>query len=90
MYSGRDESHLSRRFYRARTADALGAALQGARRAQGLTQDDLAAVIGSSRPTLSRLERGGPVATDTLVEALAACGYELVVVPRGTSVTVDL
>lgn len=83
-----DESFVSRRHYRARTLSALGSALQGTRIARGYTQDDLARVIGSSRPTISRMERGNPATTDTVLDALAACGYELVVVPRGATVTV--
>lgn len=77
-----------RRFHRARSVDALGDAVQAARTARGLTQSELAQAIGSSRPTISRMERGLPTATDTLIEALTECGYELVVVPRGAPVTV--
>ncbi len=77
-----------RRFYRARTTGALGAAVQSARTASGRTQTDLAEVIGSSRPTVSRMERGQPTATDTLIAALTASGYELVVIPRGARITV--
>lgn len=83
-----DESPVQQRFYRARNLRALATAVQGARRDRGLTQDDLARTIGSSRPTVSRMERGAPVATSTVVDALAACGYELVVVPRGSRLTV--
>lgn len=82
------ESSVSRRHYRARTLGALGSALQGTRAARGYTQDDLARVIGSSRPTISRMERGHAATTDTVLDALAACGYEIVVVPRGATVTV--
>ena len=82
------ESDVARRFYRARSLPALAAALRGARASKGYTQADLAATIGSSRPTVSRMERGNPATTDTLLDALAACGYELVVVPRGSTITV--
>ncbi|MCG7288238.1 helix-turn-helix domain-containing protein [Cellulomonas sp. ACRRI] len=83
-----DESRVTQRFYRARSLPALAAALKGARAARGYTQDDLAAAIGSSRPTISRMERANAAGTDTLVDALSACGYELVVVPRGSTVRV--
>ncbi|WP_250445773.1 helix-turn-helix transcriptional regulator [Actinotalea sp. C106] len=83
-----DESLTSRRFYRARSLSALATALQGARSTRGLTQDELARTIGSSRPTISRMERAKPASTDTLLDALAVCEYELVVVPRGAVVTV--
>lgn len=62
--------------------------MRSARGNRGLTQSDLARAIGSSRPTISRMERGTPVAADTVLAALAACGYEIVVIPRGSTVTV--
>jgi DNA-binding XRE family transcriptional regulator len=83
-----DESDVMRRFYRARSLVALGQAVASARRARGVTQDVLAQAIGSSRPTISRIERGTPATTDVVVDALARCGYELVVVPRGATITV--
>jgi transcriptional regulator with XRE-family HTH domain len=76
-------SQTLRPWYRARTPAALGAAVQGARQSVDLNQDELALQAGTSRPTLSRLERGLPVSTSVLLEALATSGYELVVVPRG-------
>ncbi|WP_448059399.1 helix-turn-helix domain-containing protein [Cellulomonas hominis] len=80
---------MRRRWFRARNAAGLARAVQDVRRASGLTQDELAAAIGSSRPTLSRLERGGATSTDTVLAAMARCGYEIVVVPRGSTVTVS-
>ena len=77
-----------RRFYRARSATALADAVQSIRTASGKTQSDLARAIRSSRPTISRMERGLPTASDTLVDALTECGYEIVIVPRGSLVTV--
>ena len=78
-----------RRFYRARSATALATAVRSARSTSGMTQSELARAIRSSRPTISRMERGLPTATDTLIDALTQCGYELVVVPRGSLVTVE-
>ena len=90
MVESLNESETTRRrFYRARSVDALASAVQSVRTASGRTQSELAAAIRSSRPTISRMERGLPTATDTLVDALTACGYELVVVPRGSLVTVQ-
>ncbi|MFC0645009.1 helix-turn-helix domain-containing protein [Cellulomonas phragmiteti] len=77
------------RWYRARSLPALGDAVRGAREVRGLTQDQLADMIGSSRPTLSRLERGQAVSAGTVLDALARCGYEVVVVPRGAQVSVS-
>lgn len=77
------------RWYRARSLRALGQAVRGARETRGLTQDELADLIASSRPTLSRLERGHAVSAETVLDALARCGYEVVVVPRGAQVSVS-
>jgi transcriptional regulator with XRE-family HTH domain len=88
MANSADESPVIQRFYRARSLDGLASAVAGARAARHLTQEDLGRAIGSSRPTISRLERGIATGADTVLDALAACGYELVVVPRGATVTV--
>lgn len=88
MADDADESPLTRRFYRARNTEALGHALQAVRVAAGHTQTDLAHTISSSRPTISRMEHGNPTTTDTVLDALTACGYELVVVPRGSHISV--
>ncbi len=79
-----------RHWYRARTLATLGLAAKGARESVGLTQAQFATRLGTSRATISRLERGGPVAVDTLVAALTVGGYEIVVVPREASVTVEV
>lgn len=79
---------MRRRFYRARSLSALADAVRSVRSASGRTQSELARAVGSSRPTISRMERGLPTATDTLVDALTECGYEIVVIPRGSLVTI--
>jgi DNA-binding XRE family transcriptional regulator len=76
------------RFFRARSASGLASAVRGVRTASGRTQTEMAEAIRSSRPTISRMERGLPTATDTLIDALTECGYELIVIPRGARVTV--
>ncbi|GMA30778.1 helix-turn-helix domain-containing protein [Litorihabitans aurantiacus] len=76
-------------WYRARTATALGSALGQIRRDSGRDQSEAAATISSSRATISRLERGDPVASSTVLDLLAACGYEAVLVPRGSRVTIE-
>lgn len=88
MVNGADESPLTQRFYRARSTEALGLALQAVRATAGHNQTDLARTIGSSRPTISRMENGNPTTTGTVLDALTACGYELIVVPRGSHVSV--
>ncbi|MCR1981520.1 helix-turn-helix domain-containing protein [Cellulosimicrobium cellulans] len=77
------------RWFRARTTTALGEAVRRARETTGLTQGELAERASSSRPTVSRLERGAPVASSTLLDVAAACGYELVLVPRGARLVVE-
>lgn len=78
-----------RPWYRARTRHAIGSAVQDIRRASDVNQTLLARKIGSSRPTISRMERGEAVSVDTVLDALAALGYEIVVVPRGRMIRVE-
>jgi len=75
-------------WYRARTLNILGEAIADGRAQAGLNQNELAALIGSSRPTLSRMESGQNSSTATVLDALQACGYELIVVPRGSKIAV--
>lgn len=56
---------------------ALGAALASARQRAGLTQGELAAASGVSRPTISRLEQGtSSISSDRLWDLAAACGTD--------------
>lgn len=75
-------------WYRARSLVDLGAALQEVRRDKGVTQEEAARLARSSRPTVSRMERGVPVQSDVLLAAAAVAGYEFVLIPRGSRVTV--
>ncbi|MGF0116041.1 helix-turn-helix transcriptional regulator [Promicromonospora sp. Marseille-Q5078] len=76
-------------WFRARTGPALGTAIKRARERALLSQDELAEAAGTSRPTVSRLERGASVASGTVIELASACGYEIVLVPRGARITVE-
>jgi transcriptional regulator with XRE-family HTH domain len=55
----------------------LGERVRSARRAAHLTQVDLCRRVGIVRDTLSRLERGEPVDTSTLVRVLSAMGLRI-------------
>ena len=79
-----------RRWYRARTKTALGDALKGVRQRAGDTQAEAAAKANSSRPHLSRLERGSTPQLDVLMYYLDEYGYEILLVPRGSVATVAL
>lgn len=39
--------------------------------------------------TVSRLERGGAVSMETAIRVLSECGFEAVVVPKFSRVTVE-
>lgn len=67
---------------------ALGVAIRDARRSRGLQQIDLSERLGVSRMTISRMERGEAVSTDTALRALAECGLALVAVPKFAHVEV--
>lgn len=68
---------------------ALGESLRNARRDRGLQQADVAERIMVSRMTISRMERGEPVAMDTVLRAMAECGVALVMVPKFARVRVS-
>jgi transcriptional regulator with XRE-family HTH domain len=80
---------MAARWYRVRTAQDLGSALADTRRASQLTQDEAAERAETSRPTVSRAERGEPVSVVTALRLVGAGGFEVVLVPRGSRVRVD-
>jgi transcriptional regulator with XRE-family HTH domain len=55
----------------------LGERIRSLRQAANLKQADLSQSAGISRDTLSRLERGAPVDTPTLLKVLSALGYRI-------------
>ena len=61
----------------------LGSVLRDARRAKGLTQQELSARTGLAQPTVSNAERGASdVRVETLFRILATLGLELAIGPR--------
>ena len=80
---------MSQAWYRARSLASLGTALAAARKSAGLDQQAMAEAIGSSRPTVSRMERGEAVSSATVWDAATKAGYEIVLVPRGARVQVE-
>lgn len=63
--------------------DQLGAFLKKTRREKGYTQDEFAEIIGASHATLSALENGKSVSSQTLMRAISDLGLKLVVLPKG-------
>lgn len=69
---------------RVEDVDTIGRAIRQARKAQGLTQQELADVAGVGVRFLSELERGKPTAEIGLVlRVLADAGLTLVLEPSG-------
>ena len=61
-----------------RNAEDFGRALRQRRRAVGLTQDEVAAVIGVNRRVIGELERGKPtVQLNIALRAAEALGLDL-------------
>jgi transcriptional regulator with XRE-family HTH domain len=60
----------------------LEIALHELREHRGITQDQLAARIDTSRPNVSRIERGDDIRLSTLQRYVAALGGELEIVAR--------
>jgi HTH-type transcriptional regulator/antitoxin HipB len=75
----------------ARTTKDLGHVLRAARKAQGLTQAELAARAGVWQRTVSNIETGASGAkADTIFDLLAALDLELRIVPRSKMTPHDL
>jgi len=75
----------------ARTTKDLGQVLRAARKAQGLTQAELAARAGVWQRTVSNIETGASGAkADTIFDLLAALDLELQIVPRSKMTGRDL
>ncbi|MEG0620344.1 MAG: helix-turn-helix transcriptional regulator [Raoultibacter sp.] len=62
--------------------------LRKMRKEQGITQHEFAELIGVSHATLSALENGRGVSTETFAKALSYLGFRLAVIPKTASVTV--
>lgn len=77
----RGDSEARRRGYQAaKDAFQLGARVRAERERLGLTQTELAEKMGTTQPTIARLEAGGVTPSlDTLHRAADALGLELVV-----------
>lgn len=67
-------------------AKGFGLAIRQARRARGWTQTDLASWLGVSRPTVAKLEAGGPVSLPLAMRALSMLGAKAVIVRKGETV----
>ncbi len=68
------------RYERARSAIMVGSVVRAARRRAGLSQAELAGRIGTSQPSVARLERGQVSPTVAVLDRIArALGAELVV-----------
>ena len=59
--------------------DQLGSFLQKTRKEKGYTQDEFAEIIGASHATLSALENGKGVSSQTLIRAISDLGLKLAV-----------
>ena len=89
LVEGGTASPVMQAWYRVRTLASLGTAMAEIRKNAGLNQDDAAALAHASRPTMSRLERGAPSSTNVIIDLLASTGYEVLLVPRGSHVTIQ-
>jgi len=76
-------------WFRARTSRSLGDALAEIRKQAGLSQSAAAELTRTSRPTVSRMERGLPVSSATMLDLIEHACYEIVLVPRGARVIVE-
>lgn len=64
--------------------------VRDARRAAGLSQSDLARLLGTTQPAVARLEaKGANPRIETLARALRACGRELSMEARPLTSSID-
>mgnify|MGYP006306551305 CR=1 FL=1 len=56
---------------------AIAAELAKARKSAGMTQEDVAEVMGTTQSVVSRIERGSNVSVETLERYVSACGRRL-------------
>lgn len=68
--------------------DQLGSFLRRVRKEKGYTQDEFAEIIGASHATLSALENGKSVSSQTLMRAISDLGLKLVVLSKGAQAEV--
>lgn len=76
-------------WYHGKTRQEIASALRQIRTENDITQEQLATKLGSSRATISRLERDQDVSLELAVKAFRALGYQLVAVPFGSRVQVS-
>ena len=63
----------------------LGAIIQSERLRQGMTQQQLASLIGKQQKTISAIENGSPgTKLDTLLRVIATLDLDIQIVPRRT------
>lgn len=67
-----------------------GRALAGARYEAGLTQQQIADRLRMDRTTVLNMEAGRNPAVNRFVDLFGWMGYDLIAVPRGARVTVDI
>ena len=75
-------------WYRGRSKADLASAVRQIREEAGVDQATAAERVSSSRSTISRIERGHDVSLHTALSIIAELGYEIVLIPRGSGVTV--
>lgn len=74
-----------------RSASQIGSQLRRLRKAQGLTQADLAATSGLRQELISRIEQGHPgVHLEAIFKLLAALDQEMILQPRTRSSASDI
>mgnify|MGYP000005818282 CR=1 FL=1 len=74
-----------------RTPKDIGYAIREARKAQKLTQKELAAISGVWQETISKIENGvGGTKLETLFDLLAALDHEILIQTRSKGMATDI
>jgi transcriptional regulator with XRE-family HTH domain len=84
-----DQHDAGKPWFRLRGPAGAGNALEGARRARGLTQAQLAVRIGVDRTTVLTMEAGRSSVVARFLKAFDWLGYDLIAVPKDATVRVE-
>jgi transcriptional regulator with XRE-family HTH domain len=83
------QHEVARPWFWLRGDGGAGRALAGVRHAVGLTQAEIARMLGMDRTTVIDIEAGRNTAVNRFVGLFNRMGYDLIAVPRGTRVYVE-
>jgi len=75
----------------ARSPKQLGVAIQQQRLMRGMSQSELARLVGTSQKTISKIENGNPATKiETVFALMAALDMQMTLAPRGKNTSKNI